>query len=91
MGLNRFGFTLAEVERELFGDARRCDGIRTRTAKFLGISLRCLRMKLRDFAQNGSMLPPPTVARPNTFSEVRTGVRPTCITRQADSYSTRSV
>jgi DNA-binding NtrC family response regulator len=62
MALNRFGFTLAEVEREhILETLACCHGNRTRAAKFLDISLRGLRMKLRDFDQNGSMVPPPYI------------------------------
>lgn len=53
MALNRFGSTLADVEREhILETLDWCDGNRTRTAKFLDISVRCLRMKLRDFGQS---------------------------------------
>jgi hypothetical protein len=55
MALNRFGSTLAEVEREhILETLTCCDGNRTRAAKFLDISLRCLRMKLHQFGQSGS-------------------------------------
>lgn len=55
MALNRFGSTLAEIEREHILDTLTCcDGNRTRAAKFLNISLRCLRMKLHQFGQSGS-------------------------------------
>jgi two-component system, response regulator FlrC len=47
MALSRFGSTLAEVEREhILETLTCCDGNRTRTAKFLDISVRCLRTKL---------------------------------------------
>ena len=56
MALNRFGSTLAEVEREHILDTLTCcDGNRTRAAKFLDVSLRCLRMKLHQFDQSGSL------------------------------------
>ncbi len=59
MALSRFGCTLAEVEREhILATLACCDGNRSRAAKFLDISLRCLRMKLRHFVQSGSMVPP---------------------------------
>ncbi len=59
MALSRFGCTLAEVEREhILETLTCCDGNRSRAAKFLDISLRCLRMKLRRFVQSGSMVPP---------------------------------
>jgi len=51
-----FGDTLADVEREhILTTLKACDGNRTRTAKLLGISVRCLRMKLHQF-QSGGML-----------------------------------
>jgi hypothetical protein len=50
VALNRFGFTLADVEREHSLDTLACcHGNRTRAAKLLDISIRCLRMKLRHF------------------------------------------
>src|SRR5262245_22334104 len=53
MGLNRFGSTLAEVEREhIIETLNCCDGNRTRAAKLLDISVRCLRMKLHQFGQS---------------------------------------
>ena len=58
MALNKFGRTVAEVEREHIMDTLTgCDGNRTRAAKFLGISLRGLRIKLRHFDQLGSQIP----------------------------------
>jgi len=52
MALNRFGFTLADVEREhILETLASCDGNRTQTARFLDISVRCLRMKLNHFGQ----------------------------------------
>jgi DNA-binding NtrC family response regulator len=55
MGLNRFGYTLAEIEREHIIETLTChDGNRTRTAKSLDISVRCLRMKLQQFAHSGA-------------------------------------
>jgi DNA-binding NtrC family response regulator len=50
MALNRFGSTLADVEREhILETLACCDGNRTRTARYLDISVRCLRMKLNHF------------------------------------------
>jgi DNA-binding NtrC family response regulator len=52
MALNRFGSTLADVEREhILETLACCDGNRTLTARFLDISVRCLRMKLHHFGQ----------------------------------------
>lgn len=54
MGLNRFGYTLAAVEREhIIETLTCCGGNRTRAAKFLDISVRCLRIKLDQLAQSG--------------------------------------
>jgi DNA-binding NtrC family response regulator len=70
MALNRFGWTLADVEREhILETLDCCDGNRTRTAKFLNISVRCLRMKLRDFSQAGVTVP----ARDAGSREARAG------------------
>ena len=50
VALNRFGFTLADVEREhILETLACCHGNRTHAAKLLDISIRCLRMKLRAF------------------------------------------
>ena len=54
MVLNRFGHSLADVEREhILETLNACDGNRTRTARLLDISLRCLRMKLHRFGHAG--------------------------------------
>ena len=48
------GRTLAEVEREyILATLERCHGNRTRAADLLKISIRCLRIKLHDYAQAG--------------------------------------
>jgi hypothetical protein len=58
MALNRFGSTLADVEREhILETLARCDGNRTQTAKFLDISVRCLRMKLQHFGRTAPRVP----------------------------------
>ena len=50
----RYGRTLAEVEREyILATLAGCHGNRTRTADLLKISIRCLRIKLHDYAQAG--------------------------------------
>jgi two-component system, response regulator FlrC len=57
MGVNRFGQTLADVEREhILETLSACDGNRTRTARLLDISIRCLRMKLHRFGEPGSQI-----------------------------------
>jgi DNA-binding NtrC family response regulator len=54
------GHTLLDVERRLIlKTLERCDGNRTRTARMLGISLRNLRNKLRDYAARGIRVPSP--------------------------------
>jgi two-component system, response regulator FlrC len=56
MVLNRYGHTLADVEREhILETLSACDGNRTRAARLLDISLRCLRMKLHRFGETGSV------------------------------------
>jgi DNA-binding NtrC family response regulator len=54
------GRTLAAVERDLILDTlRHCLGNRTRTANVLGISVRTLRNKLKEYALDGAAVPPP--------------------------------
>jgi len=48
------GATVGEVERELvLQTLARCDGNRTRAARVLGISVRTLRNKIREYAAEG--------------------------------------
>jgi hypothetical protein len=48
------GRTLAEVEREyILATLECCHGNRTHAASLLKISIRCLRIKLHDYAQAG--------------------------------------
>src|SRR3954447_7898512 len=50
----RFALPLDEIEREhILVTLRRCNGNRTRAAKFLGISIRSLRMKLAEYFREG--------------------------------------
>ncbi len=47
--------TLADVEQEhILRTLRAVDGSRTRAARLLGISLRCLQYKLKSYAEEGS-------------------------------------
>lgn len=51
--------TLAEVERNhILSMLSLCENNRTRAAKRLGISIRCLRTKLHQYAQEGFEVPP---------------------------------
>ena len=53
------GATVGEVERELvLHTLSRCDGNRTRAARVLGISVRTLRNKIREYSANGIDVPP---------------------------------
>ena len=53
------GSTVGEVERELvLHTLARCDGNRTRAARVLGISVRTLRNKIREYSANGIDVPP---------------------------------
>ncbi|MGQ0686601.1 helix-turn-helix domain-containing protein [Bradyrhizobium sp.] len=48
------GATVGEVERELVLQTLvRCDGNRTRAARVLGISVRTLRNKIREYSASG--------------------------------------
>ena len=53
--------TLAQIEREyILATLTNCNGNRTYAAKYLGISIRSLRMKLHDYKQSGITVPPPS-------------------------------
>ncbi len=61
MALMQLGFTLAKVVRQhILGTLAYCEGNRTRTAKVLDISIRCLRNKLHEYANTGVDVPAPT-------------------------------
>ena len=54
------GRTVAEVERELIIDTlEHCLGNRTHAANILGISIRTLRNKLKQYTDDGLSVPPP--------------------------------
>jgi two-component system, response regulator FlrC len=61
------GHRLALVEREFILQTLRSHrGNRTRAADLLGISIRCLRNKIRDYRGQGENVPPPEAACPAT-------------------------
>ena len=72
MTLNTFGRTLAEVERKhILETLTCCDGNRSRAARLLDISVRCLRMKLHQFGQSGAKVPPSNRStRPDHLSDL---------------------
>jgi DNA-binding NtrC family response regulator len=52
------GSTVTEVEQELvLQTLARCDGNRTRAARLLGVSVRTLRNKIRQYAAGGLDVP----------------------------------
>lgn len=54
------GSTVTEVEQELvLQTLARCDGNRTRAARLLGVSVRTLRNKIRQYAASGLDVPDP--------------------------------
>ena len=54
------GSTVEEIERELvLQTLRRCDGNRTRAARVLGLSVRTMRNKIRQYAADGRDVPVP--------------------------------
>lgn len=57
---NSVGHTLARIEREFILQTSRSDGgNRTRTADRLGISIRSLRNRIRDYRCRGESVPEP--------------------------------
>jgi two-component system response regulator FlrC len=64
------GHTLAHVEREFILQTLRFHrGNRTRAADLLGISIRALRNKIRDYRDQGEDVPPPEAARTSALDE----------------------
>ena len=58
------GRTVADVERDLILDTLgHCLGNRTHAANILGISIRTLRNKLREYGQSGLQVPQPGETR----------------------------
>jgi DNA-binding NtrC family response regulator len=52
------GSTVEEIERELvLHTLRRCDGNRTRAARVLGLSVRTMRNKIRQYVADGRDVP----------------------------------
>ena len=52
------GSTVGEIERELtLQTLARCDGNRTRAARVLGVSVRTLRNKIRQYSADGIHVP----------------------------------
>jgi|TARA_B100000315_G_scaffold248283_1_gene277989 DNA-binding NtrC family response regulator len=67
-GINLVGRTVADVEKDLIIDTLdHCLGNRTHAAKILGISIRTLRNKLRQYNDNGIAVPMPNegIQRPS--------------------------
>lgn len=53
------GLPVADVERNLIlATLRQTDGNRTHAANVLGISIRTMRNKLREYAEDGEEIPP---------------------------------
>jgi len=52
------GYTVSEIERELvLQTLARCNGNRTHAARMLGLSVRTMRNKIRQYSAEGSDVP----------------------------------
>ncbi len=73
----RFGPTLATVERDYILDMlAQCDGNRTLAAKLLSVSLRCLRIKLHEYAESGIEVPLPHKGASRSEQRHHSGLHP---------------
>ncbi|MBB4286962.1 sigma-54-dependent transcriptional regulator [Roseospira goensis] len=71
------GRTVADVERDLIIDTlRHCLGNRTHAATILGISIRTLRNKLRQYADEGVAVPAPGGGSPSAGAGPETSTAP---------------
>jgi len=60
------GTTLAEIERaHILDTLSYCEGNRTRSAKLLNISVRCLRNRIRQYMEAGHSVPAPSGSEKN--------------------------
>ena len=60
VGINHIGKTVAEMEQGLIIDTlEHCLGNRTHAANILGISIRTLRNKLKQYSEQGVTIPAP--------------------------------
>ncbi|PLX33348.1 MAG: sigma-54-dependent Fis family transcriptional regulator [Hyphomicrobiales bacterium] len=71
---NLVGRTVAQVEQELILDTLdHCLGNRTHAANILGISIRTLRNKLRQYGDDGAVIPAPGAGQPAQLTAYRNG------------------
>ena len=72
MSVQLIEHTLAHVEREFILQTLRFHrGNRTRAADLLGISIRSLRNKIRDYRNQGEDVPPPETAGSTALDQRR--------------------
>ena len=65
------GSTVGEIERELvLQTLARCGGNRTRAARVLGVSVRTLRNKIRQYSADGIDVPVPSEQYMNGRTEI---------------------